>query len=193
MPLHRRKPAEGGAQRDELVAELAGELRAPKPVGQPIIIEDDTPETNSVRVHVIWDRWHDCPGELRSGVILDAYATAEYSDEFVGKITFALGVTIPEATEMGLVPFQVVPGRRKDERPTNDEYRQAMIDAGASILAGKERPQIRCATIEDAEKTIERLETRLPGSKWIVAQEVGSLTDYYPVYDHSHSAPFGKS
>ena len=180
MPLHRRQPAEVGELREDLVAELARELNQPGPIGQPIVLEDNTPETNSIRVHVIWDRWTVCPDEYRSGVILGAYFKAGYPQEFVDKITFALGVTIPEAAEMGLVPFQVVPTRRKSERPSNQEYRQAMIDTGASVLAGAERPQIRCATLEDAEKTMEHLQQLLPGSKWIIAQEVGALNEYFP-------------
>jgi hypothetical protein len=178
MPVHRRTPPEAGANRDELVADLARELRNPTLIGQPIVLEDDTPETNSMRVHVIWDRWNDCPRDARSAIILDAYRNAMFSRELIDQITLALGVTVPEAIAMGLLPFQVVPSRRLGEQHSIEEYRQAMLTAGASALASAEHPQIRCATQEDAEKTIECLEQSLPNLKWIiVAQEIGSLSE----------------
>jgi hypothetical protein len=111
------------------------------------------------------------PGELRSTIILDAYARA-LGDAYRKKIKLALGMTVPEAIEVGLLPFQIIPARRKDGEPSYEEYRSVMIDAGASLLFGEDRPQLRFATIEDAEAAIERLQEILPKSRWIIAHEV---------------------
>lgn len=177
MPVHKRMPSEVGAHRDELVADLIGELRHPKPIGQPIVLEDDTPQTNSVRVYVIWDRWSECARDARSDIIVDAYKTAYYK-EFADRITLALGLTVPEGVAMGLLPIKVAPARRKDGDPSEEEYQRTMIAAGASDLSGSEVVhswQVRCPTMEDAEKAIEYLEKVLPHSRWIVVREVTVL------------------
>jgi hypothetical protein len=142
-------------------------------MGQPIILEDGNVNGDSVRVQVVWDRWEELPGELRSAIILDAYATA-LGEAYRQRIKFALGMTVPEAIEVGLLPFQVIPARKKDGDPSPEEYRKAMIDAGASLLSGEDRPQLRFATIDDAEAAMERLQEMLPNSRWIIAQEVAS-------------------
>lgn len=167
MPLHRKPPAEAGEERGDLLADLVAELTDPKPFGQPVIIEDDTPETNSLRVQVAWDRWEDCPREARSGIVTDAYEHV-YGPERRKEITLALGLTIPEAAAIGLLPFQVVPGRHKAGQPSADEYRQAMVAAGASVLSDAQKPELRCATLDDAQTLIEHLEQALPNSKWII-------------------------
>jgi len=186
MPLHQRTPAKAGAKHDRLKADLVSELKNPSPMGQPVILEDRTPETKSIRVHVIWDRWEDCARELRWGIVADAYGEA-FGKETQQQITLALGLTVPEAVGIGLLPFQIVPTRRKGERPTKAEYRKAMIDAGASVLGVGDDPQLRFATLEDAEKTLDHLRQTLPDSKWIVLQEVPESTSsvtstVYPSY-----------
>jgi len=176
MPRHIVRPTDGSANRGELLAGLISELREPKAIGQPIVLEDHTPETNSVRVQVVWDRWDECPRDARSGIVLEAYENI-CGREFRRQITLALGVTVAEATAMGLLPFKVLPARRKDEHPANAEYERAMRESGATAIPGEAGPQIRCATLEDAEATIERLVQTLPGSKWVIAQEVSAFSD----------------
>jgi hypothetical protein len=143
-------------------------------MGQPIILEDGSANGESVRVQVVWDRWEAVPGELRSAIILEAYATA-LGDAYRQKIKLALGVTVPEAVEVGLLPFQIIPARRKGGEPSQEAYRKVMIDAGASLLFGEDRPQLRFASIEDAEVATERLQEMLPNSRWIITQEVSAV------------------
>ncbi len=171
MPRHIRTAIASTGESRTLIADLAREIQSPRPTGQPIILEDGNLNGESVRVQVVWDRWEEVPGELRSAIILDAYATA-LGDAYRQKIKLALGMTVPEAIEVGLLPFQIIPARRKDGDPSHEECRKAMIDAGASLLTGEDRPQLRYATIEDAEAAIERLQETLPKSRWIIAQEV---------------------
>jgi hypothetical protein len=176
MPRHIVRPTEGGANRAELLADLMNELSKPKAIGRPIVLEDHTPETDSVRVQVIWDRWDECPRDARSGIILEAYENT-YGKEFRRQITLALGVTVAEAAGMGLLPFKVMPARRRDGQPSREESKRAMFESGASTIPGEAGPQIRCATLEDAEATIEYLEDKVPDSKWIIAQEMAAFSD----------------
>ena len=173
MPRHTRMPPEAGAERDRLLDELTHELREPKGFGQPIILEDATPETNSLRVHVVWDEWETCPRQARSEIILQAYGAAWHSQEAVDKISLALGLTVPEAAAIGLLPFRIVPAANgRHGGPSEEACRDAMVSAGASVLLSKQAPILRCATLEDAEKTLEYLEQTLPDSKWRIIEEL---------------------
>jgi hypothetical protein len=171
MPRHILAPKTSIGERQPLTTDLVREIKAPRPMGQPIILEDGNVGGDSVRIQVVWDRWENVAGELRSAIILDAYATA-LGDEYRRKIKLALGMTVPEAVEVGLLPFQIMTARRRDEEPSCEEYRKAMIDAGASRLLGEDRPQLRFATLDDAEAAMEHLQDMLPKSRWIIAQEV---------------------
>jgi hypothetical protein len=151
------------------------ELQRPREIGQPLILEDHVFGKDALRVQVVWDRWEEVPDEFRGEIIYDAYSAA-LGEEYRQKIRLALGVTVPEAANLGLLPFQVVPARRKGEEPSHEEYRKAMIEAGASLLFGEGRPQLRFATMEDAEAAMEHLQRALPTSRWIIAQEVSSLS-----------------
>ena len=169
MPVHRRSPPDAGEQRSDLLDELIRELEDPKPIGQPIILEDDKLERNCLQVQVAWDRWEDCPREARSGIIAEAYEHV-FGPERRKEITLALGLTIPEAAAMGLLPFQLLPARKKDENPAHDEYCKAMVQAGASVLSNVEEPELRCATLDDARETVKRLTQVVPNSEWIIVK-----------------------
>lgn len=73
---------------------------------------------------------------------------------------------------MGLLPFKVLPVRKQGETPTNEEYLQAMLKAGAKSVPGSPTPELRFTSYEDAEACYESLENALPDSKWVIAQEV---------------------
>lgn len=171
MPYHQSAPLQTAADRDDLVGDLVGELREPRPFGQPIILDDQTPETNSRRLHVIWDRWESCPRPIRPDVITEAFRRVFGWGHSDPQITLALGVTVPEAAGIGLVPFEVAPVVPKGE-PLPEAYRSAMISAGASMLFRGERPVLRCAAIEDAQAAVDFLQGQLPGSRWTVIREV---------------------
>lgn len=176
MPYHQSAPLQTPADRDDLVGELVGELREPRPFGQPIILDDHTPETNSRRLHVIWDRWESCPRPIRSDVITGAFRRVFGWGRSDPQITLALGVTVPEAAGIGLVPFEVAPVLAKGV-PVPETHRAAMISAGASTLFRGERPVLRCARLEDAQATIDFLQEQLPGSRWTVIREVATDLD----------------
>jgi len=172
MPRHPPTEPTDYAERETLVAALAKEIQTPSHIGQPIIVEKLATGTQSIITDVIWDQWEGCPRELRADIIVDAYEKtlgAEYRE----KISLALGVTVPEAVAMGLLPYGVRPARRlAPVQPSEEEYRRAMVDAGASTLSGARWPILRCATLEDAEATQDYLQQILADSNWIIVQEV---------------------
>jgi hypothetical protein len=171
MPVHRRSPTANSRGCAQILHDLIEELKNPRPMGQPIVLEDRTPETNSIRVHVIWDRWSQCDRTRRSGIVLAAYEEV-FGAETRRQITLALGMTVAEAIATGLLPYRIVPARRRGTRLTDAKYRNAMVLAGAIRIAGDDWPQLRFATQEDAEITLEHLIQTLPESKWIIIQEV---------------------
>ncbi len=180
MPRHERKPAKIGPGHEKLVDALVGELRDPKPIGQPIVLEDHTPETDSIRINVVWDRWEECPREARSTIILDAYKRF-FDKETFQQITLTLGTTVPEAVALGLLPFGIEPARSRAGDATQKEYCDAMTEAGASSVPGLDMPQLRFATREDAENGLEHLEQTLPNSRWILVinQDVSNSISFH--------------
>ena len=167
MPRHERRPAKTSGEYQKLIRDLVSELKNPKPMGQPIVLEDYSPETNSIRINVVWDRWEECLRESRSAIILKAYELF-FDKETFQQITLALGTTVPEACALGLLPFGIEPARRKTGDPAEEEYRAAMTSVGASRVPGLDLPQLRFATREDAENALEHLEQALPNSRWIL-------------------------
>jgi hypothetical protein len=173
MPRIRRSLENSSRPRfPSLVAELAEELRSSHECGQPRIEEETFPRTNAVRVSVIWDKWEAVSDEERANTILHAYEQVE-GKEFRERIALAMGLTVPEAQETGMVPYQILPLLRKGDPVTPEQCRQAMIAQGASVLRDPRNPQLRFATEEEAEACRRRLSAQLPGSEpvWVVTKE----------------------
>jgi hypothetical protein len=157
--------------RPELLDELARELRASHPSGQPRIEEYEFPATGAVRTSVLWDRWHDVPDDQRVETILEAYESVEgrgYRD----RIALAVAVTTPEAFEAGMLPFEVQPALRRDDPVTHEQVVKAMLAEGASQLFSSRAVRLLYATEQEAEAAVERLSQALPGSKpiWTIAR-----------------------
>lgn len=177
MPRIRRRLDEPRRIRfPDLLAELEEELKNARATGQPLIEEQVFPKTNAVRVTVIWDKWEPVSDEDRYRTILQAYEAVE-GKTFCDRIVLALGLTVPEATEAGMLPFHITTALRRDDPVTLEQCREAMIAQGASVLLDPEKPQLRFATEEEAEACRQRLIERLPGSEpvWCVAKEVGQI------------------
>jgi hypothetical protein len=161
-----------------LAERLADELRTNHESGQPVIREQEFP-SGKLRVLVIWDAWDRLPLEDRTGVILHAYDLAEgrgYRD----RVALASGLTVPEASAAGMLPFQIIPALRKGDPVTAEQCRQALLDEGASTLLSADKPQLRFATEAEAEAARQRLARRLPDSEqvWVITQEVGRGEDW---------------
>jgi hypothetical protein len=170
MPRHIRLTKRVGKRYEELVQALTQELLDPRGLIQPIIFEDPTEETQTLRVQVVWQEWHDLSHEVRTGIILDAYEKA-YSAERRHQITLALGFDFDEAWRLGLVPVSLRPSLHGNEGISQDEYRQAMRDVGAVMEMADAGPMLWFASVKDAEVVKEQLEQILPHSKWTIVEE----------------------
>jgi hypothetical protein len=112
------------AAKARLADALAAELRdGARQFGQPMIYEQDYP-SGMVRVLVVWDEWADDPLEDRSAVILKAYEAID-GPGASEKIALASGLTVPEATAAGMLPYQIITAIRKGDPVSYDQARQA--------------------------------------------------------------------
>jgi len=161
-----------------LVERLVDELKSDRQSGQPVIEEEEFP-TRKLRVNVIWDEWDRVPLEDRTATILRAYEQAE-GREYRDRIALASGLTAPEAHAAGMLPFQVFAAVRKSDPVTIDQCHKALIEEGASILFGEDKPQLRFSSEEEAEAARKRLAERLPNSEpvWVITKEVGTVEDW---------------
>src|SRR5438552_724193 len=125
MPRYVISPAIRSTKHDALVKRLLQEFTSSNANVQPLILEEQIPATKSRHVRVIWDRWKELEDEQRSAVITDAYAAAE-GPEAAKTITIADGLTPQEAFALGLLPFKVVPARKKNDPIPLDTYAHAM-------------------------------------------------------------------
>ena len=162
-------PAKGG-----LADRLAAELKTGRDFGQPLIYEHEF-GTDRLNVNVVWDAWAGDDSEKRTRVILDAYEIAEGKD-YRDRVVLASGLTVPEAHNAGMLPYQIIPGLRKTDPVSPDDIRRAMTDEGASVLTRPDSPQLRFATEAEAEACRRRLIARLPASEpvWIILRETAA-------------------
>ncbi|MGP0063445.1 MAG: hypothetical protein ACLQGP_07595 [Isosphaeraceae bacterium] len=86
-----------------LAEKLAEELNSGRDYGQPLVDEQEF-ATKKSRVTVIWDEWANASLEERSAIILRAYELAEGADARE-KIALTSGLTVPEATAAGMLPY----------------------------------------------------------------------------------------
>lgn len=165
-----------------LAEKLAVELKSGRDFGQPLVYEQEY-STRKSRVTVIWDEWADVSLEERSAVILKAYETAEGAGARE-KIALASGLTVPEATAAGLLPFQVFAGLRAADPVKLEEVQEAMLEQGASKLSPDDGLQLRFATKEEAEACRGRLVKKLPKSEpiWIIRRDI-HVQDYLLLSD----------
>jgi len=166
MPLIRNGTTDS-ARVDELTARLADEVRAARLSGQPVIYENEIAQTGTYHVTVVWDDWGRLPLQARSRVILDAYRVADPSK--TGKLTIAMGVTRREATSLGLFPYAVVAAFRKSEQDVERQALDALKREGAT--PGSTGLELRCHTLDEAERAVERLQAAVPGPFWMIIQD----------------------
>lgn len=121
----------------------------------------------------MWDEWAAVSFEDRPAIILRAYELA-WGKEARERIALASGMTVPEATVAGLLPYRVVPALRKTDPFQPEDVKRAMIEQGASQLSLDEDVLLRFATSEEAIDCIKRLTVALPGSEpiWIVVSDI---------------------
>jgi len=114
MPRFVVTPQAPSPKHERLVKKLVQEFRTSSTNLQPLILEEQVPSTKSRHVRVIWDAWKDLGDEQRAAVIVDAYTEAE-GTEAAQEITLAENLTPQEALALGLLPFKVVPTRKRTD------------------------------------------------------------------------------
>jgi hypothetical protein len=155
---------------EPLINRLADELAHESGAQQPYILERHIELTGSRHVHVVWDEFLALPDIERTAVILEAYRRHE--GDLAEDISVATGLTAREAFAFGLLPYKIVPTRRDADPLLPERYRAAMTqEAPHTLLQSVVGGELRYPTIDEAEKAFERLQTRLPGSRWAVVQE----------------------
>jgi hypothetical protein len=170
MPLIRSPKDGANVQYPGLVAEIASELSQPKDFGQPRIEETEF-STKAIRATAIWDKWDKVPDGNRPAVILEAYERVK-GKAFRDRITLAIGLTFPEAYELGMLPYRLHPSVRSTDPVTELACNRAMRELGASDLFMPGKPVLRFASEEEAEKARSHLEKQLPGSHWLLDKDV---------------------
>jgi hypothetical protein len=151
-----------------LLNDLKAEWKNPREWGLPIIIEDRTPRTKSVRLYVIWDRWTELPRDIRSQIINEAFREIhKNTDE---RITLSLGYDVDEAVAVKMLPYKIVLLLKAEKEGNKDKCEKAMIKYGAWKRG--EELELRFAELEDAEKIYELLKKEIPGDYWVITQEM---------------------
>lgn len=152
-----------------VLAELVRELQTPRESGQPVIEVRHMSRGGLRHVYVIWDRWDECRPEVRAAIVRDAFATVKGAD-YEKSIAITFPATVPEAVEMGLLPYEVKPFKWMGIK---DEYvlraRQALLAEGASALRQQPPnalPTLHVATEQQAEDAIARLKEAAPKFEW---------------------------
>jgi len=171
MPRYVINSVVRSTKHEAFVKKLVQELTSASAGVQPLILEEEVPSTKSRHVRVIWDRWKELEDEERSAIISQAYAEAE-GTEASKVVTIADGLTPQEASALGLLPFKVVPARRKSDAIPLQAYEQAMLKEARQTLLGPKAKELRYARLEDAQQAYERLQKALPYSSWAVVQEL---------------------
>lgn len=161
-----------------LTRELADELKSGRQSGQPVIYEQTFSSSGKVRVTVIWDEWDHISLEDRTSIILQAYQSV--LPDVRGRIALASGLTVPEASAAGMLPFRIITARRDGDPVTLEDCKKAMIRQGASTLISADSPQLRFATLKEAEAARDRLIKDLPesGPIWVISRDLDKVEDW---------------
>jgi hypothetical protein len=173
MPRFIIRPSAQSPRHDSFVKKLVQEFTTSSANLQPLILEEQVPSTKSRHVRVIWDRWKELDDEQRAAVIVDAYTQAEGA-QAADEITLAEGVTPQEALALGLLPYKIVPARKKTDSLPLEAYQAAQAKEARHTLLGPKARELRYARIEDAQDAQQRLQQALPGSSWAVVQEMAT-------------------
>jgi hypothetical protein len=172
MPFQELIPPPRSAEQQRLLKELVAELRHPRPAGQPRVVVKQVGKNRVRHVYVFWDRWEGCPAPIRGDIAYDALAEVMGKD-YEESIALVVTATIPEATELGLLPYQVrYRGWSNPESELSKRCNEAMLALGASVLRSPKAPELRFESEEEAEKAVEQLRAAVPEAEWGVTVTV---------------------
>lgn len=169
MPVVETKRGGRGPRDRALLTELIQELRNPREAGQPLV-EIREMDRGFRHVHVFWDKWDGCEPESRGEIVRAAFREVK-GPEYETAIAIAVPATIPEAAEMGLLPFQVKSlGWDRATAKTRQAATRALIEMGASTLGAPAIPALHYSSAEAAGASVQRLKARTPDLDWYVLE-----------------------
>jgi hypothetical protein len=151
-----------------LLDSLKKEWTNPKESGLPIIIEDRSSRTKSVRIYVIWDRFVDMPRDVRSQLITQAYK--DIHKDASEQITLIIGYDVNEAVTVGLLPYKIECLIKKNEYDQYQQCQQLMKKFGAWERGGQ--LELRFNDEKNARKIYADLQKEYPGPFWAFVIEI---------------------
>jgi len=178
MPFQEIEPFRRTSQQEALLRDLIAELRTPQTVGQPYVVVKRVGKDKVRHAYVYWDRWEGCPAPVRADIVYDGFEEVRGS-EYTESIALVVTATIPEAADLGLLPFQVrYRGWYHPETEIGKRCNEAMVTLGASVLRNPAHPELRFESEEDARKAVDELRRLVPEAEWGVTVTVLSPREH---------------
>ena len=173
MPIIRPHRREWLAKRprEQYVDQLATEIQEKVTTDpRPTIFEVPMDESGTYHIIVVWDEWEDIPLDERASIVTEAYAIYDAGrapeDAIAPRITAAIGATVDEVIQLGLLPYQIVPTRKGYWGALPEKVRQAMVDKGAIELPGGHDPYLAFPSRQMAEEAFRHLTENVPEGHW---------------------------
>jgi hypothetical protein len=101
MVLNRPLTETDQTQIEALTENLVREWRDPHDQGEPVIIKEEGPHGQPLRIYVVWSQWANLTQRERSGIVMRA-AEEVGGAELAYRITLAMGLTTTEAARLGI-------------------------------------------------------------------------------------------
>jgi hypothetical protein len=152
----------------QLLNSLKNEWINPKESGLPIIIEDRSSRTKSVRLYVIWDRFAEVPRNVRSQLIAEVYK--DIHKDTSEQIILIIGYDVNESINVGLLPYKIECLIKRNEHEQYQECQRLMKKFGAWERGGQ--LELRFNDEENARKIYADLQKEYPGPFWAFVIEV---------------------
>jgi hypothetical protein len=138
----------------------------------PLVIVNRVPQTKTVHVVVVWDRWRDLTPQQRDRVIVDSFAAGHPGQD--EPVSFPMGLTPGEALHQGFLPYQINAHARAEDGVSAKDIDQAMKSAGGIFLRVGDDVQLRFATRGQAGEAYRRLLNRVNKPIWTLSEELSN-------------------
>jgi len=166
MPLVETPLPSQTVEEANLIKELSAELTSPKPAGQPLIDIRQMNRRGLKHVYVIWDRWENCDSPTRATVIRETFRQVR-GEEYERAISATVPVTVQEAIDIGLLPYEISPIGWTEMSPKDQEHcRSALLSEGGIFLEYTSGPELRFLNEPDVQAALNRLRLRAPSINW---------------------------
>jgi hypothetical protein len=135
--------------------------------GGPCIFEIPLAGSDRIDVMVVWDKFDRIRSEDRTNLILEAYGGQTEN------IAQALGVTMREALQQNLLPYQITPLARQGD------VNKADLEVAMLAEGGMRGPngivELRLPDVAIAEEALRRLNEKVPKGYWSISEVTADL------------------